>query len=100
MKLRGPRGGHHRRRLGHRPAAGRATGGGGRHLALSDIDDEGLAGTALCEGSGVKVTSQRLDVAQRLAVEAWAEAVVAEHGKVNLVFNNNASVGLAAPSRP
>ncbi len=69
----------------------------GAHLALSDIDDEGLAGTvALCEGSGVKVTSQRLDVAQRLAVEAWAETVVAEHGKVNLIFNN-AGVGLAAP---
>jgi butyryl-CoA dehydrogenase len=70
--------------------------GEGAHLALSDIDETGLAGTvALCEGSGVKVTSQRLDVADREAVEAWADAVAAEHGKVNLVFNN-AGVALVA----
>ena len=69
----------------------------GAHLALADIDEAGLAGTvALCEGKGVKVTAQRLDVAQRPAVEAWADAVVADHGKVNLVVNN-AGVGLAAP---
>jgi NAD(P)-dependent dehydrogenase (short-subunit alcohol dehydrogenase family) len=35
----------------------------GAHLALSDIDEVGLAETvALCEGLGVKVTSQRVDV--------------------------------------
>jgi len=63
--------------------------GRGAHLALCDIDEDGLAETvALCEGSGVKVTSQRVDVADRAAVEAWAERVVAEHGRVNLVFNN------------
>jgi len=63
--------------------------GRGAHLALCDIDEDGLAETvALCEGSGVKVTSQRVDVAGRAAVEAWADRVVAEHGRVNLVFNN------------
>jgi len=63
--------------------------GRGAHLALCDIDEDGLAETvALCEGSGVKVTSQRVDVADRAAVEAWADRVVAEHGRVNLVFNN------------
>ncbi len=68
----------------------------GCHLALSDIDEVGLAETvALCEGAGIKVTSQRLDVADRDAVFAWAEAVVADHGKVNLIFNN-AGVALAA----
>ncbi|HVA08020.1 MAG TPA: SDR family NAD(P)-dependent oxidoreductase [Acidimicrobiales bacterium] len=62
---------------------------GGAHLALGDIDEAGLAETvSLCEGAGVKVTSQRLDVAQRDAVYAWADAVVADHGKVNLVINN------------
>jgi butyryl-CoA dehydrogenase len=70
--------------------------GRGAHLALCDIDEAGLAETvALCEGSGVKVTSQRVDVADRAAVEAWAEQVVSEHGRVNLVFNN-AGVACAA----
>jgi NAD(P)-dependent dehydrogenase (short-subunit alcohol dehydrogenase family) len=68
----------------------------GAHLALADIDDAGLAETvSMCEGYGVKISSQRLDVADRAAVEAWAEQVVADHGKVNLVFNN-AGVALGA----
>jgi NAD(P)-dependent dehydrogenase (short-subunit alcohol dehydrogenase family) len=68
----------------------------GAPLALSDIDDDGLAETVtLCEGSGVKVTSQRLDVADREAMYAWADRVVEDHGKVNLIFNN-AGVALAA----
>ena len=66
------------------------------HLALSDIDEVGLAETvAQCEGYGVKVTSQRVDVADREAVHAWADQVVADHGRVNLVFNN-AGVALGA----
>jgi butyryl-CoA dehydrogenase len=68
----------------------------GTHLALSDIDEAGLAETvATCEGSGVKVTSQRVDVADRRAVHAWADQVVADHGQVNLVVNN-AGVALIA----
>ena len=68
----------------------------GAHLALADIDEVGLAETVnLCEGTGVKVTAQRLDVADRDAVFAWADAVVDEHGKVNLIFNN-AGVALGA----
>lgn len=67
------------------------------HIALSDIDGDGLADTvAMCEGRGVKVSSHVLDVADKEAVFAWAEAVVGEHGKVNLVFNN-AGVALGAP---
>ena len=70
--------------------------GRGTHLALCDIDEIGLAETvALCEGLGIKVTSQRVDVADRDAVFAWADQVVADHGKVNLVFNN-AGVALGA----
>jgi NAD(P)-dependent dehydrogenase (short-subunit alcohol dehydrogenase family) len=68
----------------------------GAHLALSDIDDAGLAETvSQCEGFGVKVTSQHLDVADRAAVYAWADVVVADHGEVNLVVNN-AGVALGA----
>jgi butyryl-CoA dehydrogenase len=68
----------------------------GAHLALCDIDSEGLAETvALCEGRGVKVTSTRLDVAERRAVHYWADQVVADHGRVNMIVNN-AGVALAA----
>jgi butyryl-CoA dehydrogenase len=70
--------------------------GRGAHLALCDVDEVGLADTvAQCEGAAVKVTSQRVDVADRAAVEAWADAVVADHGKANLVVNN-AGVAVAA----
>jgi len=41
------------------------------------------------------VSSQRVDVADRAAVEDWAGQVVADHGKVNLIFNN-AGVALGA----
>ena len=61
----------------------------GAHLALSDIDEETLAETVgLCEGAAVKVTSTRVDVADRDAVFAWADDVVAQHGAVHLVVNN------------
>jgi NAD(P)-dependent dehydrogenase (short-subunit alcohol dehydrogenase family) len=68
----------------------------GSHLALSDIDDVGLAETVMqCEGAGVKVTSRHLDVADRDSMYAWADQVVEDHGKVNLIFNN-AGVALGA----
>ncbi|MBA2610192.1 MAG: SDR family NAD(P)-dependent oxidoreductase [Actinobacteria bacterium] len=71
--------------------------GQGAHLALCDVDEVGLAETvSLCEGFGGKVSSQRVDVADRAAVFAWADVVVADHGRVNLIFNN-AGVSLAAP---
>lgn len=61
----------------------------GCHVALSDINEKGLAETVkLLEGSGVKVTSQTLDVANKDAVFAWADTVAGDHGKVNLIFNN------------
>ena len=50
---------------------------------------------ALSEGRGVKVTSARVDVADRQAVHDWADDVVRDHGKVNLIFNN-AGVALGA----
>lgn len=59
------------------------------HLALSDVDEAGLAETAsLCEDHPVKVTQDRVDVADRAAVHAWADDVVATHGKANLIINN------------
>lgn len=68
----------------------------GAHLALSDVDETGLAETvASCEGRGTKVSSRRVDVADRDAVFAWADEVVGEHGAVNVIVNN-AGVALAA----
>lgn len=68
----------------------------GCHLALSDVNEVGLAETARSlEGSGVEVTTHRVDVADREAVYAWADQVVKAHGKVNLIFNN-AGVALGA----
>ena len=96
-ELRRPRGRHHRRRLGHRPGPGPATWPAA--APTSPCPTSTRSGwprpSALCEGSGVKVTSQRLDVADRDAVYAWADQVVADHGKVNLIFNN-AGVALGA----
>lgn len=62
----------------------------GCHLALSDVNDDGLAETVRMAQAAapVKVTAQKLDVADRTAVHAWAEQVVADHGRVNLIFNN------------
>ena len=66
------------------------------HLALSDVDASGLAETvARCEGAGVKVTSQTVDVADRGAVHDWADRVAAEHGRVNVIVNN-AGVAVAS----
>ena len=70
--------------------------GRGAPLALCDVDEVGLAETvAACEGRGVKVTSQRLDVSDRAGVHEWADRVVEDHGKVNLIVNN-AGVALSA----
>ena len=59
------------------------------HLALSDVDDAGLAETAKqASALGVKVTTAKVNVADRDAVHAWADQVVHDHGKVNMVYNN------------
>lgn len=61
----------------------------GCEVAISDVNETGLAETAaLARAFNVKVTTQKLDVADRKAVYAWADKVVADHGKVNLIFNN------------
>lgn len=70
--------------------------GRGAHLALTDIDEGTLAETVgMAEGRGVKVTSETLDVADRGAVMAWAEAVADDHGRANMIVNN-AGVALMA----
>ena len=72
----------------------------GCHLSLSDVNEQGLAETALLAAKaglsqGVKVTTAQLDVADREAMFAWADQTARDHGKVNLIFNN-AGVALGA----
>jgi NAD(P)-dependent dehydrogenase (short-subunit alcohol dehydrogenase family) len=69
----------------------------GARLALSDVDLVRVAETAaLCEKEGADVRHYQLDVADRAAMYAHAEAVSGEFGVVNLVINN-AGVALMAP---
>jgi NAD(P)-dependent dehydrogenase (short-subunit alcohol dehydrogenase family) len=61
----------------------------GARVAISDVDEVGLAETAKrLRVIGARVHEQRLDVTDRAAVLAYADAVAAEFGVVNLVFNN------------
>src|SRR5688500_18605602 len=61
----------------------------GALLALSDVNEAGLAeSVADCKALGAKVSSLRVDVANRDAVHQWAGAVKAEYGKVNVIINN------------
>ena len=65
-------------------------------VAISDIDDAGLAETVeLVTSAGAReVRSDRLDVADRTAFAAYAEAVADHFGRVDVVVNN-AGVALA-----
>jgi NAD(P)-dependent dehydrogenase (short-subunit alcohol dehydrogenase family) len=61
----------------------------GCHLALCDVNERSLAATVeWARRTGVRVTGDRVDVADREAVYRWADRVAEEHGRVNLVFNN------------
>ncbi len=64
----------------------------GCSVAASDINEAGLAETVrLAQGAASKpasISSHRLDVSKCEEMHAWADAVVAKHGKVNMIFNN------------
>jgi short-subunit dehydrogenase len=68
----------------------------GSLLALSDVDEAGLAETvAQVQRAGAReVRSDRLDVADRAAFQRYALGVVEALGRVNVVINN-AGVALA-----
>jgi short-subunit dehydrogenase len=68
----------------------------GADLALSDVNDQGLAETlSLVKQYPVKVTLTKLDVSHQQAVREWSENSFKDHGKINLIFNN-AGVALAS----
>jgi len=59
------------------------------NLALADIDEAGMAGTAeLIEGNGIRVSRHHLDVADRVAVAQFPYVVAAEHAGVDVIVNN------------
>ncbi len=61
----------------------------GSSLALADVSEKGLRETAaLLGGSSGKVTQHIVNVAEEAQVKAFAEAVVAEHGRATILFNN------------
>ena len=68
----------------------------GAHLALSDLNEQGLAETLnYVKDYPISVTLTKLDVSDRKAVEDWAKQCQQDFGQVNLVFNN-AGVALAS----
>ncbi|MEC8896759.1 MAG: SDR family NAD(P)-dependent oxidoreductase, partial [Pseudomonadota bacterium] len=69
----------------------------GCRLALSDVNEAGLAETAASLG-GAEVKTYRLDVSDRDAIYAHAAQVRKEFGQVNLIINN-AGVALSATVR-
>lgn len=69
----------------------------GSDLALADVDEVGLQQTARqIEHLGRRVTTHRVDVASRPAMEAFVADVAAAHGRVHVVVNN-AGVSVTAP---
>jgi NADP-dependent 3-hydroxy acid dehydrogenase YdfG len=61
----------------------------GAKVAISDVDLEGLAQTEeQLKAIGAPVKSDRLDVTEREAFLAYAEAVNEHFGKVNQIYNN------------
>jgi len=67
----------------------------GARVAISDIDEDGLAETVQLIGPmGLAVHSQRVDVADRGAVHEYAGVVAAHFGTVHQIYNN-AGVGLS-----
>ncbi|MGV1037985.1 MAG: SDR family NAD(P)-dependent oxidoreductase [Candidatus Nanopelagicales bacterium] len=69
----------------------------GARLALSDINLEDVAATALqVHARGIEVFYEQVDVANREEVEAHAAAVVERFGGVNQIYNN-AGIAFSRP---
>ena len=65
----------------------------GCHLAIADIDDAALARTAAeiagSEDAGaLRISHHHLDVANRAAVAAFPDQVIAAHGALDILVNN------------
>jgi NADP-dependent 3-hydroxy acid dehydrogenase YdfG len=61
----------------------------GCHVAIADVDSQGLEETArMLAGRSDKATTHIVDVSDRQRVYQWAEEVLAQHSKVNILINN------------
>jgi len=61
----------------------------GCNLSIADIDPKGLKETAkLAKNNSTEITIEVVDVANRDQVYAYAENVVSDHGRVDIVINN------------
>jgi NAD(P)-dependent dehydrogenase (short-subunit alcohol dehydrogenase family) len=69
----------------------------GCDLAISDVNEAGLAETAeLVRATGRRACTHRVDVSDKARMQRYAEEVFAEYGKVHVVVNN-AGVTVTAP---
>ena len=61
----------------------------GCHLAISDINMQGLADTArMVEQTGRRVSTHEVNVADKAAMQGFAEAVIDDHGAADVLVNN------------
>ncbi len=61
----------------------------GAKVAISDVDTEGLAKTEeQLKAIGAEVKADRVDVTEREAFLAYADAVAEHFGKINQIYNN------------
>jgi NAD(P)-dependent dehydrogenase (short-subunit alcohol dehydrogenase family) len=60
----------------------------GAHVALADVNEASLRETASLVQGRTRVTSHRVDVRNRAAVEAFAAAVEVEQGGADVIINN------------
>lgn len=60
----------------------------GCHLALADVDEEGLKETVAGLPARTICSTHRVDVASRDSVHQWADEVVRIHGGVDVIINN------------
>lgn len=60
----------------------------GAHLAIADVNEAGLRETVALLPAGAHVSQHTLDVRDRTAFEAFAQAVKAQHGGADVIINN------------
>ena len=60
----------------------------GCNVAISDLDSNGLEQTREMLSPSSRVSLHVVDVADRMQMETFASAANAEHGGVNMIFNN------------
>ena len=70
----------------------------GARVAISDVDEDGLRGTAArVSAVGDEPHVDKLDVSDRAAVREYASAVATHHGVVHQLYNNAGVAGGAVP---